>query len=156
MRIRQWRCPIFIQKSGRVLRFVPIAYWQGFMLVYMVHANMLMLRRARAPQSIKHVDACHIRGETNVTSCHRSRQSHRDDCAHNVVWICTSGSGHEHIPIPQGQKHSWLWKDRSPNHEEPSYKVHDHPQTGIYIYTYIYTHTHIHTTCTMLTCKAGK
>ena len=44
-----------------------MAHLQGFMLVYMAHANMLMLERAEAPQSIKHIDACRIRGEINVT-----------------------------------------------------------------------------------------
>ena len=37
------------------------------MPMYAVHANMLMLGRARAPQSIKHINMCRIHEETNVT-----------------------------------------------------------------------------------------
>ena len=44
-----------------------IVHQQGFMPVYMVHANMLMLGLAEAPQSIKHINACCIHGETDVT-----------------------------------------------------------------------------------------
>ena len=44
-----------------------MAHWQGFMPVYTMRANMLVLRRAGAPQSIKHIDVCHIHEETNVT-----------------------------------------------------------------------------------------
>ena len=39
---------------------------------------------------------------------HGSRQSHRDDHAHNISWICTYSNCHEHIPTLQGQEHSWL------------------------------------------------
>ena len=37
------------------------------MPVYTARANMLMVGQARAPQSIKHIDACYIHGETDVT-----------------------------------------------------------------------------------------
>ena len=39
---------------------------------------------------------------------HGSRQSHRDDCAHNITWICTYVNRLKHIPILQGQELSWL------------------------------------------------
>ena len=35
------------------------------MLVYVAHANILMLGQVGALQSIKHIDACHIHGETD-------------------------------------------------------------------------------------------
>ena len=76
-----------------------------------------------------------------LLSWHGLRQSHRYHHAHNVEWICTYGSRLECVPTPQGQEHPWLRKGCSPNYEIPSYKVHDHPQTGIYIYTH--THTYI-------------
>ena len=44
-----------------------MAHQQGFVLVYTARANVLVLGQAGAPQSIKHVDTCHIHGETNVT-----------------------------------------------------------------------------------------
>ena len=44
-----------------------IIYQKGFTPVYMTHANMLVLGQAKAPQSIKHIDACRIHGETNFT-----------------------------------------------------------------------------------------
>ena len=44
-----------------------MTHQQGFTLVYTVRANMLVLGRAGALQSIKHIDVCHIHGETDVT-----------------------------------------------------------------------------------------
>ena len=44
-----------------------MAHQQDFMPVYTTHANMLMLGRASAPQSINHIDASRIHRETNVT-----------------------------------------------------------------------------------------
>ena len=37
------------------------------MPIYMAHAKVLMLGKAKDPQHIKHIDACHIHGETNIT-----------------------------------------------------------------------------------------
>ena len=48
---------------------------------------------------LEHIDTCHIHRETNVTCWHGSRQSHRDDRAHNIAWICTYNNCLEHIPI---------------------------------------------------------
>jgi len=76
---------------------------QGFILVYTMRANMLMLGWARAPQSIKHIDACHIHRETNVTWWHGSGRSHYDNCAHNIAWTYTYSDGHGHIPTQQSQ-----------------------------------------------------
>ena len=59
-------------------------------------------------QSIKHVDACCIHGKTNVIWWHGLRQSHRDDHAHNIAWICTYSNRLERICTLQGQEHSWL------------------------------------------------
>ena len=44
-----------------------MAHRQGSMPVYMVCANRLVLGRAKAPQSIKHIDTCYIHKETDVT-----------------------------------------------------------------------------------------
>ena len=44
-----------------------MAHRQGFALVYMAFIDMLVPSQAKALQSIKHVDACHIHRETNVT-----------------------------------------------------------------------------------------
>ena len=51
-----------------------MANWQGFMPVYIVCINMFMLGWDETHQSIKHIDACRIHGETNVTSWHGFRQ----------------------------------------------------------------------------------
>ena len=87
-----------------------MAHLQGFMPIYAAHANMLALVRAEAPQSIKHIDTCHIHGETNVTWWHGSGRSHRCDYAHSMIWICTYNKCLEHILMSQGPKHSWLEK----------------------------------------------
>ena len=41
---------------------------QGFMPVFTMCINMFILGRAKAHQSINHIDACHINKEINVTS----------------------------------------------------------------------------------------
>ena len=106
---------------------------------------MFILRQVKALQSIKHVDACRIHGETNVAGWHGSRKTYRNDHAHNIAQICTDSSRLECIPTLQDQEHPWSQEGHSPNHESPSYKVHNHPQVSRYIYIYIF----IHTACTM-------
>jgi len=44
-----------------------MAHQQGFMPMYMACANILMLGRAGALQSIKYIDVWRIHGESNVT-----------------------------------------------------------------------------------------
>ena len=44
-----------------------IAHRQGLVLVYTACLNIFILRQTGAHQSIKHVDACRIDWETNVT-----------------------------------------------------------------------------------------
>ena len=110
-----------------------MAHQQGFMPMYTTHFSMFILRRAKAHQNIIHADACHIHGETNVTSWHGSKQSHHNDDAHNVAWICTYSIRLKHIPILQGQKHPQSRVGHSPNHESPSHKVHDHAQASRYV-----------------------
>ena len=101
--------------------------------------DMLILWQAKALQSVKHVDACCIHGETNVTWWHGSRQSHHDDHAHNIAWICTYGNRLEHIPTLQGQELSWLERVT-----HVAMRVHHtkwtitHTCVGIYIYIYTY------------------
>ena len=126
-----------------------MAHQQGFTSVYTMCLDMLILWQAKALQSVKHVDACCIHGETNVTWWHGSRQSHHDDHAHNIAWICTYGNRLEHIPTLQGQELSWLERVT-----HVAMRVHHtkwtitHTCVGIYIY--------IHTSCTMLSHRAGK
>ena len=90
---------------------------------------------------LEHVDTCHLHMETNVTWWHGSRQSHHDDHAHNIVWICTYDNRLEHIPILQGQELSWL--ERAAH---IAIRVHHtkctitHTRTSIYIYIYIHTY----------------
>ena len=60
--------PYFHGKNLAKFRvWCAMAHRQGFMPMYAARANMLMLGRARAPQSIKHVDAWRIHMDTNVT-----------------------------------------------------------------------------------------
>jgi len=76
-----------------------MAHQKGFMPLYTTHANMLVLGKARALQSIKPIDLCCIQRETTVTWWHGSGRSHRDDCAPNIAWICTYNNCLGHIPI---------------------------------------------------------
>ena len=57
-----------------------------------VHAciNIFILRRAKDLQSIKKVDTCCIHEETDFTIWHGSRQTHCNDHAHNIAWVCTT------------------------------------------------------------------
>ena len=134
-----------------------MAHQQGFLFVYITRIDMLILWRVEALQSIKHVDAHRIHGETNVTWWHGSRQSHRDDRAQNIAWICIYNNRLEHIHILEGQELLWLKRVA-----HVAMKVHHtkciitHTHAGIYIYIYIYIFTYIHTSCTMLSHKVGK
>ena len=114
---------------------------QGSVPVYTMCVYMFILGRVKAHQSIKHVDVCRIHGETNVTSWYGSRQTYRDDHAHNIARIYTDSNCLECIPTLQGQEHPWSWEGYSHDHESPSYKVHNHPQASIY--RYIHTHAYI-------------
>ena len=121
-------------KFGRVS---CIAHQQGFMPVYMVRANMLMLGQAKAPQSIKHIDTCRIHEETNVTWWQGSGWSHHNDYAHNMTWICTYNKCLEHILMPQGQEHSLLERVDPVTmrvHHKKCTITHTHTQAYIYIY----------------------
>ena len=166
MRIRQWGCPIHIHKHETLpvhhramgmphfhgenpAEFCvqyPMTHRQGFMFVYMVHIDMLAPWRAKAPQSVKRVDACCIHEKTNITWWHRSRQSHHDDRAHNMAWICTYDNRLKHIPILLGQELLWLEKvtdvDTKVHHTKC---IITHTHAGIYIYTYIHHAQHYHT-----------
>ena len=157
MRIRQRRFPIFTAKIQQSFKFGALAmtHRQGFMLVYIVRANVLVLGRAGAPQSIKHINMRRIHEETNVTWWNGTGWSHCDDYAHSMTWVCTYSKCLKHIPMPQGQELSWL--------ERVTHiviRVHHtkctitHTRAGIYIYIYIY--IHIHTSCIMPSHRVGK
>ena len=107
----------------------------GFVFVYTTCIYMLASWRTETLQSVKHVDACHIHRETNVTWWHGSRQSHDNDCAHNIVWICTYGNHPEHIPILRGQEFSWLeWVTHVATRVHHTKCTITHTRAGIYIY----------------------
>ena len=129
------------ENSAKFRVWCAMAHWQGFAPVYTAHANMLMLGQARALQSIKHIDACCIHGETNVTWWHGSKQSYRDDHAHNIAWVYTYDSRLEHIPTLQGQELSSLNRGNY-----VAMRVHHtkctitHTHASIYIYIYMCIH----------------
>ena len=138
MRIWQWGCPIFTVKIQQSFAFS--ALWCTSRV-----SNLCIWFETF--QSIKHVDVCRIHGKTNVTWWHGSKQSHRDDHAHNIAWICTYGNRLEHIPTIQGQELSWLERVT-------------HVATRVHLTKCTITHTHasiyIHTSCTMLSHRARK
>ena len=134
------------ENSAKFRVWCAMAHWQGFTPVYTAHANMLMLGQARAFQSIKHIDACCIHGETNVTWWHGSGRSHRDDCAHNMAWICTYNNCLGHIHTLLGQEHSWLEMV-----DHIAMRVHHTKCTITHIQAYI----NIHTSCIMLSHRVG-
>ena len=101
--------PHFHSKNPVEFRvWCTMVHRQGFSCVYTTHIDMLTSWWAEALQSVNHVDACRIHGKTNVTWWHGSRQSHCDDYAHNIAWICSYDNRFEHISTLQGQKLSWL------------------------------------------------
>ena len=139
--------PFSQRKFDRVLRLVRYGTPAGFCVcVYNAnrHAHTMT---SRSLPSVKHVDACHIHKETNVTWWHGSRQLHHDDHAHNIAWVCTYGIHLQCIPTLQGQELSWLERVT-----HIATRVH-HTKCTI-THTYIYTHTH--TSCAMQPHKAGK
>ena len=84
------KMPHFYRKNlAEFCIWCAMAHQQGFAPVYMACVSMFILMWAEAHQSVKHVDACRIHRETNVTSWHGSRQSYFDDHAHNIAWIRT-------------------------------------------------------------------
>ena len=133
------------QKSGKVSHLVSYGTHARFRSMYTVCIDMLSLWWAKALQGVKHAGACRIYGETNVTWWHGSRQSHRDNCAHNIVWIYTYGNCLKCIPTLQGQELSWLERvahvAMGVYHKKCTIT---HTHVGIYIYIYIYIHTYIH------------
>ena len=124
-----------------------MAHQQGFMPMYTVHANMLVLGQAEALQSFKHIDTCHIHGETNVTWWHGLGPSHHSDYAHSMTWICACSKCTEHILMSQGQEHLWLERVT-----HTATRVHHTKCTITHTHTSIY----IHTSCTMLSHRARK
>ena len=143
MWIWQRRCPIFIAKIQQSFMFGAL-WLTGRVSCLCIR---LTLGQARAPQSIKHIDACRIHWETNITWWHGLGWSHRDDCAHNIAWICTYSNCLGHMPTLQGQEHSWLERVA-------------HVATRVHHTKYTITHKQayidIHTSRTMLSLGAWK
>ena len=132
-------------KSDRVSHLVCYCTPTGFHAYVTTRANMLVLGRAGAPKSIKHIDTCRIHGETDATKWHGLRRSHRGDHAHSMTWICTYSKCLEHILIPKCQENSWL--------ERVAYiRVH-HTKCTI---THTHTNIYINASCTMLSHRARK
>ena len=129
-------CLIFMVKIG-----------QGFMSIYTVCIDMLILRHTEALQNIMIVDACRIHGETNVTRWDKLGQSHCDDRAHNIAWIYTYDNRLERIHILQGQELSWL--------ERVTLIVTRVHHTKCTI-THIQVDIDIHTSCAMQSHRVGK
>ena len=115
--------------------------WQSFHFapVYTVRVSIFMLGWVKAYQSIKHVDVCRIHRETNVTSWHGIRQTHCDNDAHNVAWICTLAvtlSTYLHSKVKSTYDHErvaflTMW-------------IHHTKFMTIFKQASIYTHTHTH------------
>ena len=145
MRIWQWGCLIFAVKIWQSFMF-GVLWHTSFMPMYTARDNMLVLGWAKAPQSIKHIDACRIHGETNVTWWHGLGRSHCNDCAHNIAWICTYNNWLGHIPTSQGQEHPWLERVA-----HVATRVH-HTKCLI---THIQAYICIHTSCIMLSYRAN-
>ena len=135
------RMPHFHGENEAEFRiWCAMAHRQGFASVYTLLINMLILGWAEALQSIKCVDASFIYKESSVTRWHESGQSHHNDRAHNIAWICTYGNRLEHIPTLQGQELSQLERAT-------------HVVTWVHhtkcIITHIQVDIDIHTSCTM-------
>ena len=95
--------------------------------MYTVHIDILVLWRAEAHQSIKHVDVCRIHGKTNVIWWQRIKTI-------TLRWSCTQYSMNMHLrqsPWAHTQatrlRTLMTREDHSRSHESPSYKVHNHP-----------------------------
>ena len=118
-----------------------MAHQQGFTSGYTAHIKMLVLWWAEALQNIRHVDACRIYVETNVTQVTWIKTI-------TLQWLCTQYSTNMHLQqLPWAHTHTtWsralvISEGHLRNHKSPSYKVHNHPHMNMHIY--IYTHTYI-------------
>ena len=112
-------------KSGRVLHLVHYGALVGFHAYVHDMRQYVHTKASQDFQSIKKGDTCCIHEETNVTIWHGSRQTHYNNHAHNIAWVCTYGDHLKRISILQGQVYPWSWEGYSPNHESPLYKVHN-------------------------------
>ena len=118
-----------------------MAHRQGFAFVYTTCIDILAPWWDEALQSVKHTDMCLIYSETNVTWWHGSRQSHYNDRAHNIAWICTYNSRLKHIPMLQGQELSLLERVAyiaMRFHHTKCTITHTHAGRNIYIYNMHY------------------
>ena len=154
VRMRQWGCPIFTAKIQKSFAFN--ALWRTSEVSSFCVWHLSACSHCDEPKPSKvleHVETCRMHRETNVTWWHGSRQSHYDDRAHCIAWICTYDNCLEHIPILQGQELSWLERVT-----HVATRVHHtkctitHTQTTRHIYIY----THIHASCTMLSHRVEK
>ena len=110
MKIWQRRCPIFTEKI-----------WQSFTFGALWHtsrASFLCIRRVPTClcwDKSEPLKASSILMRVTYTRkpmtlrWHGSRQSHNDDLAHNIVWICTYSKCLKCILTQQGHEHLWSW-----------------------------------------------
>ena len=140
----QWGCLIFTEKirqsfafgvlwcTGRVLR---LCIWCISTCSYCDEpkpskASSILMRvtYTRKPMSLRWLG---------------SRQSHYDDRAHNIAWICTYNNRLKCIPTLQGHEHSWSTRvtciTTRVQHIECTIT---HTHASIYIYIYIHTYIH--------------
>ena len=105
---------IWFQKGCGLDRCFPNVLWigakfprwkSGSILPYFCGGNLATLR-LRCVIAHKTLFSPSFRRENTTTRM--PHRSHRNDCAHNIAWICTYNNCLGHIPTLQGQEHSWL------------------------------------------------
>ena len=140
------KVPYFHSENWTEFRvWCAMAYRQGFMLVYMARISMFVQGRAKVHQSIKHVDACCIHEETNVTLDEMDQDNHTAMIM-NRIW-------HEYGPTTNDMSAYPPYKDKSTHDHERvtllTVGVHHtkcmitHKQVDIHTHTHIYIYIYI-------------
>ena len=143
----EWGCPTFIAKLQQSFAFGVLWCTSRVLHLYIRRVSTCSYwDEPKPPQCIKCVDARRIHGKTNVTGWHGSGQSHCDDYAHKIAWICTYDNHLEHIPTLQGQK---LWLEKVTH---VATRVHHTKCTITHIQAYI----DIHSSCRILSHRIRK
>ena len=148
MRIWQQRCPIFTEKIWQSFTFS--ALWRtsraSFLCIRRVPTCLCWDKSEPLKASSILMRVTYTRKPMTLR-WHGSRQSHNDDRAHNIVWICTYSKCLKCILTQQGHEHSWLERVA-----HIATRVHHTKCTITHIQAYI----DIHTSCTMLSHRVGK
>ena len=134
-----WRKSSIVSRLVRTSKVSRLCIWR--MPTYSCQDE---LKPLKASSILMHVA---YTGKPMSLRWHGSRQSHRDDHAHNKAWIYTYNNCLEHIPTLQGQEHSWLVRVA-------------HLATWVHhikcTITHIQAHIDIHTSCIILSHRVGK